>query len=84
MTLQEYANYAVPAGAPELPPGTPDGPRAVENFLIKTFQGCSAAESAFNEMNETRDNTYRWSINENGEFVGSFRAPINLSGVIAA
>ncbi len=84
MTLQEYATYAVPAGAPELPAGTPDGPKAVENFLIKTFQGCAAAESTLNEENESRDNAYRWSINENGEFVGSFRAPINLAGVTAA
>jgi hypothetical protein len=84
MTLQEYATYAVPAGAPALPDGILDGPKAVENFLINTFQGCSAAESSLNEMNETRDNAYRWSINESGEFVGSFRTPINLAGVTAS
>jgi hypothetical protein len=84
MNLQQYNDLAVPAGAPPLPAGIADGPKAVENYLIKTFQGCAAAESTLNEQTDSNDNTYRWSINENGQFVGSFRTEINLSGVTAA
>lgn len=84
MTLQEYNTYAVPKGAPALPEGIPEGPKAVENFVISLIQGCSDAEATLNQMNETRDNAYRWSINEAGEFVGNFRAPVNLSAISAA
>ncbi len=84
MTLEEYTNYAVPNGAPALPDGLADGPKAVENFVIGLFQGCATAEETLNEMSDSTDNTYRWSINEEGEFRGNFRAAVNMSGITAA
>ena len=84
MTLQEYTTYAVPNGAPALPEGVPEGPKAVENFVISLFKGCSEAEETLNERNGSEDNTYRWSINEDGEFRGNFRAPVDLAAISAA
>ena len=84
MTLQEYTTYAVPNGAPALPDGLAEGPKAVENFVISLFQGCSEAEVTLNQLNETKANVYGWSINEEGEFRGNFRTPVNMAGITAA
>ncbi len=83
MTLQEYTKYATSTGAPALPNGLADGPKAVENFLIGVIQGCASAEESLNEVAGTKDNVYKWSINESQEFVGTVRSKVNLSSVSA-
>jgi len=43
--------------------------------VIQIFQGCAGAEESLNEENDASDNVYSWSINEEGEFRGTFRTP---------